>query len=70
MLKTYQRETKLLEFSRDVNTEELKTEKTVSLRNGFVVIDSLQWLLLSLKTKFTSLRPIIPENIGLSSRSS
>ena len=54
MLKTYQRETKLLEFSRDVNTEELKTEKTVSLRNGFVVIDSLQWLLPSLKTKFPS----------------
>ena len=30
MLKTYQRETKLLEFSRDVNTEELKTKNGVT----------------------------------------
>ena len=44
MLKTYQRETKLLEFSRDVNTEELKTKNVVTSQwvccNRFVAMAS------------------------------
>ena len=44
MLKTYQRETKFFEFSRDANKKGLQMRKTVSLCNGIVAITSLQWL--------------------------
>ena len=63
MLKTYQRETKFFEFSRETNTEKLekkkKNEKTTSLCNGFMLMALLQWLLcngfrFSLSLRFTS----------------
>ena len=45
MLKTYQRETKLFEFSRDANREGLKIrKKRHSICTVFVAIALLQWL--------------------------